>query len=164
LNGKHSAEIGSHSPTHSFTGHRFRSPRSESSAESEFGLSQKDLPEPSTHSYTRRHPGNPIDEPNIVKQLENFHITSQNTNLIATVAQNSRTQEDIWEKQPHITITMDDEETEDYIQELVACAMLFYFNDRPPSYHGFKSWIDCEFNLKRGWNFEQVRNLAENSF
>jgi hypothetical protein len=59
---------------------------------------------------------------------------------------------------------MDDEETKDYIHELATCAMLFYFNDRPPSYHGFKALVDCEFNLKRGWNFEQVRKLGRNFF
>jgi hypothetical protein len=42
--------------------------------------------------------------------------------------------------------------------------MLFYFNDEPPSLHGFKAWADCEFNLKRGWAFEQVQNLGRNFF
>jgi hypothetical protein len=42
--------------------------------------------------------------------------------------------------------------------------MLFYFNDRPPSFLGFKTWVDCEFNLKRDWAFEQVRYLGRNFF
>jgi hypothetical protein len=156
--------VGPHSSVQSANEHKFRNTRSESSADSESVLSHADMPASSTHSYTRKHPGNPIDEPHLVRQLENFHITSQSNNLIASVAQNFRTQEALWEKQPHVTINMDDEETEDYIQELVNCAMLFYFNDRPPSYHGFRSWVDCEFNLKRGWAFEQVRNLGRNFF
>jgi hypothetical protein len=143
--------------------YRFRN-RSESTVTSHYTMSQNDMPEPSTKSYTRRHPGNPVDDPQIVRQLENFHITTQHNQLIASVAKTFQSNEAVWERQPHVTISMDDEITGDYIQELVDGAMLFYFNDRPPSLHGFKAWVDCEFNLKRGWAFEQVRNLGRNFF
>jgi hypothetical protein len=44
---------------------------------------------------------------------------------------------------------MDDEQTGEYIQDLLETALLFYFTDCPPSYLEFKTWAEVEFAMKR---------------
>jgi hypothetical protein len=126
-----------------------RSQASSSSTNSQSDLKTSPLDKNNSASYMQRNSTDPLDHPRMLHQLENFHITANHEALVSSLAQNHNIKTGRWEKQSHITIEMDDEETGDYIQDLLDTGLIFYFTDRLPSYQGFKSWAETEFAMNR---------------
>jgi hypothetical protein len=95
-----------------------------------------DTPQQSNHSvqsYEDTYDSQQI-HPDILGKLENFHISAHYTKLVSTINQRPTPPNTSWDEEPHITIEMDETETGEYIQDLLDTALIFYFNNRPPSF------------------------------
>jgi hypothetical protein len=123
-------------------------------------------PEHATRPYQRPEtppPPNPATTA-LLEELQRFRLDSRPP---TSVDEDKLTQEELerrWTVEPHVTVELDDEETTQYIQELLDTGVIFYFHDRPPSLDGFTHWAVEEFEYKRTWHITQIRYLGRNFF
>jgi hypothetical protein len=68
----------------------------------------------------------------LLSQLQQCRLTHNPRDLIETIAQQQDDLEAQWEQEPYITVDLDEEETGEYIQELLETALLFYFTENYP--------------------------------
>jgi hypothetical protein len=69
-----------------------------------------------------------------------------------------------WENSPHLTVIMDDDITERYIQELEDKALIFYFSNNPPQFRTFTDWAEWAFTQQQGWKINHIKYLGRNFF
>jgi hypothetical protein len=72
--------------------------------------------------------------------------------------------EEQWERSPHLTVVMDDEVTEHYIQNLLDTALVFYFNSNPPQFRAFTEWAEWAFEQLRGWRIYRADKIPGKEF
>jgi hypothetical protein len=68
------------------------------------------------------------------------------------------------EKAPQLEVIMDDEVTENYIQDLVDTALIFYFSSNVKQFRAFTDWAEWAFEQKQGWRIEHIKYLGKNFF
>jgi hypothetical protein len=61
-------------------------------------------------------------------------------------------------------VTLDDDITENYIQELIDTVLLFFFNGSPLPFKLFRDWAEWTFTQERGWKIEHIKYLGKNFF
>jgi hypothetical protein len=101
---------------------------------------------------------------NLLDQLQRFHIDSGHSKQTDSTTRTQQEIEEIWELEPHLTVTLDEAVTGAYVQELLDTAMIFWFRDRPPPLDHFTSWAEEEFAYKRDWGLEQIKFAGRKFF
>jgi hypothetical protein len=100
----------------------------------------------------------------IINKLKRMNLKPP-TRLNGTVTYKmSEELEKQWEKAPHLTVTIDDDLTEQYTQDLLDTALIFYFSANTPQFRIFAEWAEWAFEQQRGWRIQHIKYLGRNFF
>lgn len=124
----------------------------------------EEVPPPIQHSspvQQSNDENNDLNEENLQQEFKDWHLTEDCNDAFTAITTRAAKN---WASKPHIVITLDLEEVSKDIRDLMDHALLFYFTARVPSLNDFRSWIEKEFRIKRGWHLRQIKFVGHNYF